>query len=210
MKAPSGRRAASAPKDRGKPMAPGANGGYERNGNGRGAPTLTWANIISTLAFGAIMIGAFWTVMLTLLAAERERTNLITSFHEQEIKVAAATEKERTVLIASFNKERFDALQAQIDRREHELNRRIIDITAETAAHRVDFLSVREFSQYKVLIDQLRDQIKVIETTRPTTGELQAVAKATTEAADKIEQRVRSLEDNLRAIRQPAAVTVPR
>jgi hypothetical protein len=65
-------------------------------------------------------------------------------------------------------------------------------------------MSVREFTQFQTLISQLRDQIKVIETTRPTTGELQQIGTAAKDQAAKLEERVRSLEDNLRPLRKPA------
>lgn len=44
----------------------------------------------------------------------------------------------------------------------------------------------------------LREQIKTIEETRPTTGVLEAVGNSAAAQITKLEDRVRSLEDNLR------------
>jgi hypothetical protein len=174
----------------GNPMGRGANGYNGKNG---GSPQLTWANIISTLVFGAILIGAFWTVMLTLMSSERERNNLISSYHSKEIELLTTARKEREAFIESVNRERRDLLQQQIDRREFEINRRLVDLATEQQK----FVTEREFVQ-------ARDQIKVIEQTRPTTGELQAVGNANKDQITKLEERIRSLEENLRPGRRPA------
>lgn len=54
----------------------------------------------------------------------------------------------------------------------------------------------------------IRDQLRVIETTRPTTGELQAVATAGARDLAEIKERVRSLEDNLRKPQPLGPITV--
>lgn len=167
----------------------------------KSTPQLTWANIISTLVLGSLLMGAGWTVMLTLLTAERERTSLINTFNEKEISRVSKYEQEKANALADFNKERRDLLQQQIDRRESEINRRLVEITGELVARRSEFISIREFSQFQVLISQLRDQIKIIEQTRPTTGELQAVGNGNKDQITKLEDRVRSLEDNLRTLK---------
>lgn len=140
--------------------------------------------------------------MLTLQSAERERNTLINAFHERALDLLAKNERERAVTLADISKERRDLLQEQINRRDGELARRIEEITREFAGRRAEFVTAREFAQFQILISQLRDQIKVIETTRPTTGELQQIGNAAKDLAAKLEERVRSLEDNLREKRK--------
>jgi phosphatidylserine/phosphatidylglycerophosphate/cardiolipin synthase-like enzyme len=160
--------------------------------------------MISTAVLGAILVGAFWTVMLTLQGAERERNTLINAYHERALDLLAKNERERAAVIADISRERRDLLQQQIDRRDGDLARRITEITRELAERRSEFVSLREFAQFQILISQLRDQIRVIETTRPTTGELQQIGTAAKDQATKLEERVRSLENNLRPNRKPA------
>jgi len=63
-------------------------------------------------------------------------------------------------------------------------------------------VSRKEHTEFAKRLDQLADgiaeQVKTIEMTRPTTGELQAVGNANKEQISKLEARVGSLEDNLR------------
>lgn len=53
----------------------------------------------------------------------------------------------------------------------------------------------------------IKEQLRVIEATRPTTGELQSNASATRDQISEIKERVRSLEDNLRRPQALAPVT---
>jgi hypothetical protein len=55
----------------------------------------------------------------------------------------------------------------------------------------------------------IAEQLKIIETTRPTTGELQSIGISVKEQLSEIKERVRSLEDNLRRPQALAPVTPP-
>jgi hypothetical protein len=58
-------------------------------------------------------------------------------------------------------------------------------------------------------ISAMREQLKILETTRPTTGELQGIGLTTKEQLTEIKARVQSLEDNLRRPQALAPVTPP-
>ncbi len=58
---------------------------------------------------------------------------------------------------------------------------------------------------HRIVIDQLR----VLETTRPTTGELQQVQTTTTKSIEEIKERVRSIEDYMRRPQPLAPITQP-
>jgi archaellum component FlaC len=58
-------------------------------------------------------------------------------------------------------------------------------------------------------LNELQERLKIIETTRPTTGELQGISTGTKEQLSEIKSRVQSLEDNLRRAQPLAPVTPP-
>jgi uncharacterized coiled-coil protein SlyX len=97
-----------------------------------------------------------------------------------------------------------DLLQAQIDRRLGELEKRIDAVQDEQVRRRSEFVTVRIFAEFEKRVNDIKDQVKTLETTRPTTGELQAIGTANKDQITKLETRVGSLEDNLRAtVRAP-------
>jgi len=85
-------------------------------------------------------------------------------------------------------------IQAQIDRRAADMDRDIKGIKATEVTQ-------AEFKQFEASIfgqiDTLRRQLSIIETTRPTTGELQAANKNAVDTTARLEDRVRYLEQYL-------------
>lgn len=104
-------------------------------------------------------------------------------------------------------KELFNIFQMQIDRRQaetlrrdEEFSKRISSIQNEINERFKDTVGAQTFAEFTKSITTVREQIKTLETTRPTIGELQAVASLTKDQLARLEERVRSLEDNLRRI----------
>lgn len=148
--------------------------------------------------------GAFWSIMQTQFTAARERDDVFKQLIDRRIDQNIAN-------VASL----FKLFQDQIDRRENDALRRDQDavkradtIQAELDRRRNEFVTTREFIEFGKLIDTMRNQIRVLESTRPTAGELKAVTEANGNQITKIEDRVKSLEDNLRRI-IPAPTMIP-
>jgi hypothetical protein len=93
-----------------------------------------------------------------------------------------------------------DLLQAEIDRRLGDLARRIESIQEEQVRRRSEFITLRIFQEFEKRVTDIKESVKTLEATRPTTGELQAIGTANKDQITKLETRVGSLEDNLRAV----------
>ena len=99
-------------------------------------------------------------------------------------------------------KEQFGASDSFLSKR--------VDVISERQQSNVSRAEHTEFvKRLDSELAQIRDQLRIIETTRPTTGELQGVGLTTKEQLAEIKDRLRSLEDNLRRPQALAPVTPP-
>lgn len=96
-------------------------------------------------------------------------------------------------------KQSIDLLQAEIDRRLKDLSKRIDQVQEEQIRWRSELVAAKVFVEFEKRVNDIKDQVRTLETTRPTTGELQAIGNANKDQITKLEARVGSLEDNLRA-----------
>ena len=91
--------------------------------------------------------------------------------------------------------------------------RQIIELRTQLDSHIKNSVLRQEHTEFVKRLDgtlaEIRDQLKILETTRPTTGELQSVGVITKEQLAEIKARVQSLEDNLRRPQALAPVTPP-
>jgi hypothetical protein len=158
------------------------NGMARMEGNKQNGPTLSWASLTSasvllvgilTLA-GALVQNQINTVTLTIQAEKQDRKDA-----------------EKQVL---------DLLQAEIDRRLGDLAKRIDAIQEEQIRRRSEFITAGIFGEFEKRLNDIKDQVKTLEATRPTTGELQAIGTSNKDQITKLETRVGSLEDNLRSV----------
>jgi hypothetical protein len=78
---------------------------------------------------------------------------------------------------------------------------KMVERVRDTSIHRDEH--IENMKRMDGDIAGIQNQLKVIETTRPTTGELQAVATGTARDLAEIKDRLRSLEDNLRRVNLP-------
>jgi hypothetical protein len=150
------------------------------------SPHLTWTNIIMTLGFLAAMAGALWTLLqsqrendrayvTSQIAASNERDNLRTA---EIIRGAERSRDERMGM-----KEELKILREAID------------------AHRLIYVQTSEYREQARRLDERLDliskQLQVLESTRPTTGELQAANRNSEAAMARQEERIRALEQYL-------------
>jgi hypothetical protein len=139
------------------------------NSNG---PSVSWSSVVSTGAFLTLLVGGGWTIFQTQFS----------SMSAQIVENRIAVEK-ATMLV-----------QSQMDRRFGELEK-------DSDYLRTNRVATNEFNQFQGnvagQIETLRRQLAVIEQTRPTTGELQAANKNSQETANRLDDRVRYLEQYL-------------
>ena len=139
--------------------------------NSNDVPQLTWPNIVGGLLVAGLLCGAAWT----LFQSQFSFVNGI-------------------------------IVQNKIDatKKDDDLKREIERINAELLARRIEFPTMEVFRQLEKLEDErygdMRIRLNALEQTRPTTGELSAVAKSNEQLAAKLDERVRSLEN---FVRQP-------
>jgi hypothetical protein len=158
------------------------NGAVRMEGNRQNGPALSWASLTSA---GVLLVGVL------ALAGTLVQNQINT--------VAQALQSERQDRKDS-EKNTHDLLQAEIDRRLGDLAKRIDAVQEEQVRRRGEFMTTRIFQEFEKRVNDIKDQVKTIETTRPTTGELQAIGTSNKDQITKLETRVGSLEDNLRSV----------
>lgn len=142
-----------------------------------------------------VMGGALWAISQTQLASLKE---LVTSQYD------AVDSKLR--LVQDSAKQVDERLAAELSRRETEIKSQLKVIQDELDRRRHDFLSEKEFTQFQGRIIAelvvIKEQLKVLEQTRPTTGELQATSQALRDRIDKLYIQITSIDEYLRAAKQ--------
>ena len=131
-----------------------------------GPPQLTWANIIGSIGAAALVAGAGWTLFQTQFNYADRNTSLVRESQEK---------------------------------RNDEINRRFDKIESELLTRRELFIDKSTFDQYERRIDGatkvLIDRLNVLEQTRPTTGELQALSKNSNDQVTRILDRLDRIEN---------------
>lgn len=147
----------------------------------------------SAVAFGSLLfiaIGTVTTVFQTQLSASKEQAQL------QDAALASRLE-----LIRRTNQESDARLSGELGRRENEIKAQIKAIQDELDRRRVEFVTQREFKQFqaRAIADLLtiKEQLRVLEQTRPTTGELSAISKIVAEQTIRLDERLRQVEQNM-------------
>ncbi len=101
----------------------------------------------------------------------------------------------------------FSNIQSEMRSADNALLQDIKDNQTELNRLRENTLSRNEHVEYVKRVDselkEIKDRLALIESTRPTTGELQSIGSGTRDSINEIKDRVRSLEDNLRRPQQP-------
>lgn len=81
-----------------------------------------------------------------------------------------------------------------LEKRDVELRQEVKRIDAELLNRRGEFVTQFEFKQFEHRLETMNSRIGIIESTRPTTGELGAVAASTKSVLEQLEMRIRALE----------------
>jgi hypothetical protein len=141
-------------------------------------PHISYATIISALAFAASVVYGAWALNQSQLANINAQIELLRKETSDKAAVLAAelARRENEIKISLAN------MQSKIDRGPNE------------------FVPVQEQREFRdrVLDDirGVRAQLNVLEQTRPTTGELSAVSLYVKDQTARLEERVRQLEQN--------------
>lgn len=92
----------------------------------------------------------------------------------------------------------FNASTAREDLRHSDTNRRLDEfrdgfrrVDREIDRHAGHFIRIEEFRQFQMRLEQMQKQLSVLESTRPTTGELQAVSRSLEKRIEMIESKPR-------------------
>ena len=94
-----------------------------------------------------------------------------------------------TLIQSQFNaaNQKEDLRHSDVDRRLNELRQSIARVEREIDKEKYDFMRNDTFMQFQQRFDQMQKQLTIIESTRPTTGELQAVSRS-------LEKRIEMME----------------
>jgi len=102
------------------------------------------------------------------------------------------------------------SIDRQIDTTTRSFSKRLDELQREEERIRNESIHRNESNEFTKRMDHevstINERIKIIEATRPTVGELQAIGTSTTRELLEIKERIKSLEENLRKL---AIVTVP-
>lgn len=98
----------------------------------------------------------------------------------------------------------FSSMERQFQSSDKNLLERIVDLKEMAERNRDETIHIREHNELVKRVDTeiatINDRLKILETTRPTTGELQGIAAASGRDITDLKDRIRSLEDNLRKV----------
>lgn len=101
----------------------------------------------------------------------------------------------------------FANMEKQSTAANQNVDRRIDENTENIDAIRHAAISREEHVEFVKRLDHeigtINDRIRIIEQTRPTTGELASIVQSNKEQQQEVKERVRSLEDNLRRATPP-------
>lgn len=154
-----------------------------QNNNGR-------AVLQSAAGFGAVLlaaIGVVSTIFQIQISALKEH-------NETQFKLQSVTVNE----LRKIGEDTSLRLASELNRREGDIKTQLTVIQNELDRLRRDFLSTDAFAQFQArMVAELgfiKAQLITIEQTRPTTGELGGLGKNLSEQVQRLEERLRYLE----------------
>lgn len=134
--------------------------------------------------------GGLWAISQTQLTGLR---------NEMQIQIAAST-----LIVEQLRREQSAGdkrISDELTRRETEIKAQLKSIQDELDRRRNEFVTQTEFKQFEGRalseLDTVKKQLTVLESTRPTTGELSGLSKNLETRLDRIESRVRQMEQDL-------------
>lgn len=157
-----------------------------------------WQIVLGGVAVAIATIGsmgtALWAISQTQMSSLKELVAAQTSSLSERLKIVQDAEASNDA-----------RLGAELSRRETEIKSQMKGIQDELNIRRKEFLNEREFVQFEGRIIAelaiMKDQLRTLEQTRPTTGELQATTTALRDRIDKLYSQVTSIDEYLRAPR---------
>jgi hypothetical protein len=186
--------------------------------NGGLTTTLSAAGLVILLL--ATLFGAQWFVIQQGLGNLMARLEEKSAGLDEQIKAVdsairrmVAGQQEALKLSDNILRSDLKGIHTQLNAQRHEfisveqmgeLSKRIDAYIATPYLPKSEFMTVEV--ERKILIEQLLSRLDRLESTRPTTGELQAVAGSNTTLVNRLDDRVRSLEDYVRSARPQGAL----
>lgn len=155
------------------------------NGNG---PRLPFSVIVPTASLILMAFGGVWVLMQSQFVnvaknmEDRDKAIVI-----QQTNTEREIETDRRQFTANY-----DRITKLLNDASDELKSRVADIHGEL---RHDLVSQLEFKQFEKQLDELREQFRILETTRPTTGELSSASVGLEKRIDAISERLNKMED---------------
>lgn len=151
------------------------------------SPRIAYGTIISTLGFVASVVYGIWALNQAQLASiERQISSEHTQFSQQ-----------------------FQQNREELARRESEVKSQIANIETDLSRRRQEFVGQDEFRQFRerVLNDVkiIRDRLVLIEQSKPSVGELQAITSALRDRIEKLYNLIEKQEDWIRPLHPPAS-----
>lgn len=154
---------------------------------------LSWQSVFGFGSLFFVAVGTagtgLWAISQTQLGGLRNEMQI------QNNALSANIEQLRREQISGDKR-----LSDELTRREAELKGQLRIIQDELDRRRNEFLNVAEFRQFEKRViaelDTIKKQLTVLESTRPTTGELGGLGKTMELRMDRIEERVRQIEQN--------------
>jgi hypothetical protein len=160
-------------------------------------PQLSYATVISSLAFGTTLIGGIWVLGQSQIGNVVQRMDVEHKHFTEQLNLLREETQRRETELRAYNDRQDTIREAEIKVIHDELDKR-----------RDVFVNIREYIEFKQRmlsdLDIIKGQLKVLETTRPTTGELQATTAVLRDRIDKLNQALTSQEEWIRS-RPPAA-----
>jgi len=148
--------------------------------NNNGAVSISWQSIVATLALGLTLAAAGWTLFQTQFTAQDRIMSDNKASHE------------RMLTNLRRDTESYDsALRAEL-----------LFLRNALITQRNEVVTQPEFKQFfqsiQDRLDRVDKQLQLLESTRPTTGELQSTAKSLDSQVNRVEERLRLMEDFVR------------
>jgi len=148
---------------------------------------ISWTGLLTAFSFmGSVVYGAWALEQSQMAGISKEIAQLREDVSAKDIRLAAELAK------------REQEIKVNIVTADSEIKKTVNDIQNELDRRRDQFANIKEFDELKARlldnVDILRKQLTVLEQTRPTTGELQAVQTYVNSQNTRFEDRLRAVE----------------
>lgn len=147
------------------------------------AASFSWTNLAAFAMVFVVSLGGGWKLVNQELSSQDRAQRASVEALKHSVEMASKSLEEQEALRHKYVDDRLARLTVLID----EINR-------ELTARRSEFLNQDEFRQFSSRFESVREELKLLQSARPTTGELQGLVKALEERINRQSDRIRALE----------------